>query len=103
MNPVTISFAGTVIEWRGPAPFFFVELDHDSSDRVLVVAQEHSYGWGCVPVRAESRGLTWGTSLIPRNGRFVLPLKDAIRRPAGLESGDSVNGRIHIGERPPAR
>jgi len=100
---LTISFAGNVIEWRGPAPFYFVELDTDSSDNVLAGSREHSYGWGCVPVRAESCDQIWWTSLIPRNGGYLLPLKDAVRKPAGWDIGDSVFGHIEIGERPPRR
>ena len=29
-----IEFAGEVVEWRGPAPFFFVALPPDAADLV---------------------------------------------------------------------
>ena len=57
-----IEFAGEVVEWRGPAPFFFVALPPDAADLVDEVKADVVY-WGVVPVRRWI-GTPW--SLPPR-------------------------------------
>lgn len=81
---------GEVIEWRGPAPFYYVVIPEDESEAIGSVATAFTYGWGVIPVRAVVAGTTFTTSLFPRNGGYLLPLKDAVRRPAGIDVGDRV-------------
>ncbi|WBH16426.1 DUF1905 domain-containing protein [Sphingomonas radiodurans] len=83
-----IVFAGPVIEWRGPAPFFFVALPDDHAEAVRAAARAASYGWGVVPVTATIGATRFTTSLLPRAGGYLLPLKDKVRRAAGLVLGD---------------
>ncbi|MFG2978017.1 DUF1905 domain-containing protein [Streptomyces sp. NPDC048331] len=83
-------FAGQVIEWRGPAPFYFVPVPEESSADVRQVASAASYGWGVVPVEAVIGEVAFGTSLFPRDGGYLLPVKNAVRTPLGLVAGDEV-------------
>ena len=83
-------FRGRVIEWRGPAPYYFVPLPEDEAAEVRDVAAMATYGWGVVPVVAEVGGATFETSLFPRDGGYLLPLKAAVHRPQGLVPGDDV-------------
>lgn len=85
-----LEFAGRVIEWRGPAPFYYVVIPQAESDEIKAVATAFSYGWGVIPVRAAVAGIDFTTSLFPRDGGYLLPLKDAVRRPAGIGVGDVV-------------
>lgn len=93
-----------VIEWRGPAPYCFAPLDDDAVDVVREELSVPSYGWGCfyaevtlLPDRAGAReAVTWRTALMPHDGGFVVPLKNAIRRPAGLTAGDAVELVLHL-------
>lgn len=55
-----------------------------------------TYGWGMVPVRATLGATTWTTSLWPRSGSYVLPLKDAVRRAEGVDEGDPVVVRVAV-------
>jgi Domain of unknown function (DUF1905) len=55
-----------------------------------------SYGWG-IPVHARIGATEWTTAMFPRDGRYVVPVKDAVRRAHGLESGDSVTLELAIG------
>ncbi len=91
-----IAFSGSLVEWRGPAPYHFVVLD----DAAVRVVREHaprfSYGWGVVPVRAESGGVVWRTSLFPRHGGYLLPVKDVVRVPAGWLPGDRIEGSLQL-------
>lgn len=96
-EPVTVSFAGEVIEWRGPAPFYFVAVTEAQVGEVHWAARSASYGWGCVPVTAEVAGVPFTTSLIPRNGGYLLPLKAAVRTRAGVMLGDRIDVAMTIG------
>lgn len=93
---IDIRFDGSVIEWRGPAPYFFVTIPDEQVGEIRWAAREASYGWGCVPVEAELRGERFGTSLIPRDGGYLMPLKNAVRFPAGLVTGDRVSVRMQV-------
>ena len=56
-----------------------------------------SYGWGMIPVTARIGRTEWTTSLWPKDGRYVLPLKDVVRNAEGLEEGDTVTVRLTPG------
>lgn len=85
-----VQFTGPVVEWRGPAPYFFAVVPAEQCAEVREVAAAASYGWGVVPVTARLGEVVFRTSLVPRHGGYLLPLKDAVRRPAGLTAGDEV-------------
>lgn len=54
------------------------------------MAKRVSYGWGVVPVEASVRNLGFRTSLIPKDGSYLLPLKDEVRRKTGVTAGDTI-------------
>lgn len=55
-----------------------------------------TYGWGMVPVAASVRGTAFTTSLIPKGGGYLVPLKDAVRAAEGLGVDDVVTVRLRI-------
>ncbi len=83
-------FAGRVIEWRGPSPYYFVPVPDAESADIREVAAMATYGWGVIPVAARIGDVTFQTSLFPKDGGYLLPLKDAVRKPQGLSAGDDV-------------
>lgn len=85
-----IAFTAVVWEWRGPAPYYFVTVPEDESLDLQELAPEISYGWGMVPVRVRIKDTEWETSLWPKDGAYVVPLKDAVRRAEALEEGQEV-------------
>jgi hypothetical protein len=89
-------FAGFVIEWRGPAPFYFVRLPEEHVGEVSYAARLASYGWGCVPVEARISGLDFTTSLFPRDGGYLLPLKAMVRARTGLAVADVATVGLRI-------
>ena len=91
-----LRFSGTVIEWRGPAPFYFVPVPEPESSDIREVAAIATYGWGVIPVEASIGGVRFTTSLFPRNGGYLLPLKDAVRRPHGVSAGDEVTVEMTV-------
>jgi hypothetical protein len=89
-DPVDLLFTGRVVEWRGPSPYFFVPVPEQESADIREVAALATYGWGVIPVEARIGGVAFETSLFPKDGGYLLPLKDAVRRPNGLAPGDDV-------------
>jgi hypothetical protein len=58
------------------------------------VATAVTYGWGMVPVTVRVGGTEWRTSLFPKEGRYLVPLKDAVRKAEGIGAGDTVAVRL---------
>ncbi|GFJ93981.1 hypothetical protein Prum_076230 [Phytohabitans rumicis] len=55
-----------------------------------------TYGWGMVPVTAQIGDTEWTTSLFPKDGRYVVPVKARVRTSEGLEVGDVVTVRLAV-------
>ncbi len=89
-------FSGPLIEWRGPAPFHFVDIPAATSDDLKIAAAGVEY-WGQVPVTARIHGVEFFTALFPKDGRYLLPVKDAVRRPTGIALGDTVPVALRVG------
>lgn len=56
-----------------------------------------SYGWGMIPVAAQIGGTGWTTSLFPKDGQYVVPVKTLVRKAERLEVGDMVTVRLGVG------
>ena len=91
-----LRFVGPVVEWRGPAPYYYVVLPEDASADVQEVASRVTYGWGAIPVEARIAQTRFTTSLFPKDGRYLLPLKDAVRRPLALAVDDRVSVELRL-------
>jgi hypothetical protein len=91
-----LTFASRVTEWRGPAPYYFVPLPDEESAAIREVAAMATYGWGVIPVGARNEEVEFETSLFPKDGGYLLPLKDAVRRPLGLAPGDAVTVELTV-------
>lgn len=81
---------GELWEWRGPAPYHFVTVPPDESEELKELTRDVTYGWGMVPVRGRIGRTEFETSLWPKDGAYVVPVKDAVRLGEGLELGDPV-------------
>ncbi|MEQ1769512.1 MAG: DUF1905 domain-containing protein [Devosia sp.] len=94
---LSFRFRATIIEWRGPAPFFFAPLPQADAARVRAVAKRVSYGWGVIPVQVTIGEVTFTTSLFPRDDTYLLPLKDKVRRPLAITAGDEIDVQMTVG------
>ncbi len=94
---VEFDFSGTVIEWRGPAPYHFIALPDWVADQIAVVARAVTYGWGMIPVEVTIGRTTWTTSLYPKQGGYLLPVKDAVRSAEGLAAAAAVEVTLRVG------
>jgi hypothetical protein len=91
-----LDFDARIIEWRGPAPFLFAPVPAEHADAIRWAARQASYGWGCVPVDAAIGDTGFYTALIPRAGIYMLPVKVAVQRSAGVALGDAVSVTLAI-------
>jgi hypothetical protein len=49
-----------------------------------------------VPVEVEIGSTTWTTSLWPKDGGYVVPLRDMVRRAEGIDVADTVTVRLAV-------
>lgn len=89
-------FQGQVIEWRGPAPFYFIATPDEVTNQIEEVKKTLTYGWGVIPARVTINKISVTTSLIPKNNSFYVPLKEAIRKPNQLEVGELVKLTLEL-------
>ncbi|MDQ8756112.1 DUF1905 domain-containing protein [Sphingosinicella sp. LHD-64] len=92
----SIAFDGEIIHWRGPAPWLFVPVPADLVGEVRYAARLASYGWGVVPVEAAIGTTRFTTSLFPQGDTYLLPVKVAVQKAAGVGLGDRVSVRMRI-------
>ncbi|MFF1528483.1 DUF1905 domain-containing protein [Cellulomonas sp. NPDC058312] len=85
-----LRFEGEVVHWRGPAPYHFVRVPDDAAAALRAASSLVSYGWGVIPVQGLLGQTPFTTSLFPREGGYLVPLKDAVRRAEDVELGDTV-------------
>ena len=91
-----LEFSGEIIWWRGPSPFHFVPVPDEESAQIEAAKELVTYGWGVIPVTAQVGATEFTTSLFPKDGRFLVPLKDRVRQAESLELGDVVELRLTI-------
>jgi hypothetical protein len=96
---VELTITGEVWHWRGPAPYHFVTVPQADADHLRAVAQQVTYGWGMIPVVATIGTTSWTTSLWPKDGAYVVPLKDAVRAKQDVELGDVVTVHLRVAPR----
>lgn len=91
-----LEFRGEIVYWRGPAPYHFVMLPEPQASELHEVANELTYGWGCIPARGRIGDTRFTTALFPKDGTFAVPVKVAVRRAEGLELGDLVSVSLDL-------
>lgn len=85
-----LDVTGEVFLWRGPAPHHFITVPDDDCALIKELASAVTYGWGMIAVSARIGDTTFTTSLFPKDGRYLVPLKDAVRSAEGISIDDTV-------------
>jgi hypothetical protein len=93
---MNLQFTGEIWFWKGPAPWHFVTVPIEECRELQATATFVSYGWGMIPVTAQIGSMAWKTSLFPKDGRYILPVKAGIRKAAELDVGDTVTVRLAV-------
>ena len=52
--------------------------------------------WGMIPVDARIGKTAWTTSLFPKDGQYILPIKAAVRKAEHINEGDTVTVRLEV-------
>ncbi len=93
---MNIEFNGKIFIWRGPAPWFFVTVPEKESEDIKAISGFVTYGWGVIPVHVRIGKTEWTTSLFPKDGRYLVPIKASVRKAEELEEGDNVTVRLEV-------
>jgi hypothetical protein len=56
-----------------------------------------TYGWGVIPVHVQIGKTEWKTSLFPKDGRYLVPIRMSVQKSENLEVGDNVVIRLEVG------
>ena len=91
-----LEVTGEIWFWRGPAPWHFVSLSDAQAAEVEALSPSVSYGWGMIPVTARIGRTTWTTSLWPKDGSYIVPIKTSVRRAEGLDVGDLTTVHLQV-------
>jgi hypothetical protein len=94
---MNIEFKGKIWFWRGPAPWYFVTVPEKQCRDLHAISGTVTYGWGMIPVRVRIGKTTWTTSLWPKDGSYIVPIKTSVRKAEKLEEGDTVTIRLEVG------
>lgn len=89
-------FNGKIFHWRGPAPFLFVAIPDKQSRDIKAISKEATYGWGVIPVHARIGKTEFTTSLFPKDGRYLVPIKMVVQKAENIGEGDKVTIRLEI-------
>ncbi len=93
---MNIEFNGRIWFWKGPAPWFFVTVPAKQSRDLKAISGIVTYGWGVIPVHVQIGETEWQTSLFPKDGRYIVPIKASVRKAEKLAEGDKVTVRLEV-------
>jgi hypothetical protein len=91
-------FSGAVFEWRGLSPYYFIEIPAAQSAKIKERASQLTYGWGVIPVIGVIGETEFTTSLIPKEGLYLLPIKNVVRFAENLNVGQVVQAKLSLGK-----
>jgi Domain of unknown function (DUF1905) len=93
---MNLEFSGEMWFWKGPAPWHFVTVPDAECGALEATSTYVTYGWGMIPVAARIGETGWRTSLFPKDGRYLVPVKSWVRKAEGLDLGDVVTVRLAV-------
>ena len=94
------TFTGPVVEWRGPAPFWFLQVPSEVSEDIKEAARGLEY-WGQVAVDVRINEVDFTTALFPKDGSYLVPLRVAVRREAAIGTCGNLAASLSLASRRP--
>lgn len=94
---MNLEFTGPIWFWRGPAPYYFVTIPQEESLKIKAISGSVTYGWGVIPVKVRIGETEWTTSLFPKNGLYIVPIRTNVREAENLDVGDEVAIWLEVG------
>lgn len=95
---ISLKFSTEVIYWRGPAPFYFAPVPDAQVKKIKDISSQLSYGWGVIPARVKIGKTEFTTSLFPRQGGYMVPIKNVVREAEKLEVDDKIVVHLFFGD-----
>jgi hypothetical protein len=95
-SDVELEFTNDIWFWRGPSPFHFVTVPEEECLDISTIAASVTYGWGMIPATVSIGATEWTTSLFPKNGVYIVPIKKLVRDAENLEIGDNVTIKLRL-------
>ncbi|NTU84754.1 MAG: DUF1905 domain-containing protein [Chloroflexales bacterium] len=92
-----VEFSGEIWYWRGPAPHHFVTVPAELCHELKAISGSVTYGWGMIPAQVRIGKTVWKTSLFPKDGGYIVPIRASTQRAEQLSVGDVVNVRLDVG------
>ena len=93
---MNFEFRGKIFFWRGPAPWFFVTVPKEQSSDIKAISGMVTYGWGVIPATVRIGKTEFTTSLFPKDGLYLVPIKASVRKAENVDEGDEVTLRLEI-------
>lgn len=92
-----IEFSGKIWFWKGPSPWYFVTIPPQPSSDIKAISSLVTYGWGVIPVHVQIGKSKWQTSLFPKDGSYLVPIKASVRKAEKIDEGDDVTIQLKVG------
>jgi hypothetical protein len=93
---MNIEFSGEIFFWRGPAPYLFVRIPEKPSRHIKAISKKVTYGWGVIPAHVQIGKTQFQTSLFPKDGLYLVPIKMIVQKAENIGVGDTVSIRLEI-------
>ncbi|MDP9027427.1 MAG: DUF1905 domain-containing protein [Actinomycetota bacterium] len=91
-----LRFEGEIWYWRGPAPWLFVTVPDDGAAAIHQIAARVTYGWGVIPATVRIGDTEFTTSLFPKDGGYLVPIKRVVQDAEQIDVGDVVEIELTI-------
>ena len=92
-----IEFSGRIWYWRGPSPHLFVTVPEQDCHALKAISGSVTYGWGMIPVKARIGKTVWKTSLFPKEGRYLVPIRLSVQKAETIGVGETVTVQLEVG------
>ena len=93
---MNLEFSGRIFFWKGPAPWFFVTVPEEQSRDLKAISNLVTYGWGVIPVHVRIGRTEYTTSLFPKDGLYLVPIKASVRKAEDLSEGDEITIQLEV-------
>jgi Domain of unknown function (DUF1905) len=93
---MNLEFSGKLWYWKGPSPWYFVTVPAKQCRDLKAASKFVTYGWGMIPVKIQIGETECKTSLFPKDGRYIVPVKASLRKAENLEEGDKITVRLEV-------
>ena len=95
---ISFSFRAKPWLYPGKSAWCFVTLPKVHGAKLKEMTSHLRRGWGSLRVEATVQGQTWTTSIFPdsKSGSYLLPLKAAVRKAAGVELDQTTTIKLTI-------